>query len=98
VRAEEALEAMGMAYVELLHDREALLGQLQAHAAAVNDPAVREAVRQGFAELYEFVAGASLASDEEIQAWLAHGCCSTSSRRWTPSASTPRGARAARAS
>lgn len=70
---EEALEAMGTAYVELLADRTALLGQLQAQAAAVNDPVVREAVRRGFAELYEFVAGVSRASDEEIQAWFAHG-------------------------
>src|SRR4051812_15274822 len=73
VPPEQALEAMGAAYAELLRDRDALLGQLQAHAAAVNDPAVREAVRRGFADLYEFVAGASLASDEEIQAWFAHG-------------------------
>jgi len=65
--------AMGEAYATLLADRTALLGQLQAHAAAVNDPAVREAVRRGFANLYEFVARASLASDEEIQAWFAKG-------------------------
>ena len=64
---------MGEAYAELLADRDALLGQLQAHAAAVNDPAVREAVRRGFARLYEFVARASRAGDDEIQAWLAHG-------------------------
>src|SRR3954447_23552223 len=70
---EEALERMGKAYVELLADRTALLGQLQAHAAAVNDPAVRDAVRRGFADLYEFVAGVSDASGEEIQAWFAHG-------------------------
>jgi AcrR family transcriptional regulator len=69
----EVLPAMGEAYAGLLSDRTALLGQLQAHAAAVNDPAVREAVRRGFADLYEFVAGASRASDEEIQAWFAHG-------------------------
>jgi AcrR family transcriptional regulator len=71
--APEPLEAMGKAYVALLEDRTALLGQLQAHAAAVNDPAVRDAVRRGFAELYEFVAGVSQGSDEEIQAWFAHG-------------------------
>src|SRR4051794_13961219 len=70
---EEALEAMGAAYVELLADRTALLGQLQAHAAAVNDPVVRDAVRRGFARLHDFVAEASRASDEEIQAWFAHG-------------------------
>ena len=69
----EVLPAMGEAYAELVADRDALLGQLQAHAAAVNDPAVREAVRRGFARLYEFVARASRAGDDEIQAWLAHG-------------------------
>jgi AcrR family transcriptional regulator len=71
--AEDPLEAMGKAYAELLADRTALLGQLQAHAAAVNDPVVRDAVRRGFAELYEFVAGASRASGDEIQAWFARG-------------------------
>jgi AcrR family transcriptional regulator len=71
--AEDPLEAMGKAYGELLADRTALLGQLQAHAAAVNDPVVRDAVRRGFAELYEFVAGVSRASGDEIQAWFAQG-------------------------
>jgi len=70
---EEVLGAMGQAYVELLADRDALLGQLQAHAASVNDPAVRDAVRRNFADLYEFVARASLASDEQIRAWFAQG-------------------------
>ena len=69
----DVLGAMGEAYFELLADRTALLGQLQAHAAAVNEPAVREAVRRGFAELYEFVARTSLASGDEIQAWFAKG-------------------------
>jgi AcrR family transcriptional regulator len=70
---QDVLEAMGSAYVELLEDRTALLGQLQAFAGAVDDPAVRDAVRRGFAEMYRFVAGASLASDEEIAAWFARG-------------------------
>ncbi|HEY3019290.1 MAG TPA: TetR/AcrR family transcriptional regulator [Solirubrobacteraceae bacterium] len=69
----EVLPALGEAYAGLLADRDALLGQLQAHAAAVNDPAVRDAVRRGFARLYEFVAQASLASDEEVQEWFARG-------------------------
>jgi AcrR family transcriptional regulator len=70
---EDVLEAMGAAYAELLEDRTALLGQLQAFAGAVNDPVVRDAVRRGFADLYEFVAGASRASGEEIAAWFAKG-------------------------
>ena len=70
---EGVLEAMGKAYGELLEDRTALLGQLQAFAGAVNDPAVRKAVRRGFANLYEFVASASQAGDEEVAAWFARG-------------------------
>jgi AcrR family transcriptional regulator len=70
---EDVLEAMGSAYADLLADRDALLGQLQAQAAAVNDPTVREAVRRGFAALYEFVARRSLASDDQVRAWFAQG-------------------------
>jgi hypothetical protein len=34
---------------------------------------VREAVRRGFAALYEFVARRSLASDDQVRAWFAQG-------------------------
>ena len=69
----DVLEAMGQAYVELLADRHALLGQLQAHAAAVTDPGVREAVRRGFAQMYDYVSSASGAGDDEVRAWFATG-------------------------
>jgi AcrR family transcriptional regulator len=71
--AEDPLAAMAAAYADLLEDRDALLGQLQGFAGAVNDPAVREAVRRGFAELYAFVARRSSASDDEVRAWFAQG-------------------------
>ena len=63
---------MGAAYGELLRDRDALLLQLQTHAAA-DDPEVREAVRRGFRGLYELVARRSGATDAELQRWFAHG-------------------------
>ena len=71
--ADDPLKAMGEAYADLLEDRDALLGQLQSFAAAVNDPVVREAVRRGFANLYEFVARRSLADEEQVRAWFAQG-------------------------
>lgn len=52
---EEKLHAMGMAYSELLEDRELLLVQMHSHAAAAEDEAIREAARQGFARLVELV-------------------------------------------
>ena len=58
-RGDEALEAMGQAYLALLGDRTRLLLQMQAYATC-DDPDVREAVQQGFGDLYtwcERVAG-----------------------------------------
>lgn len=66
------LAAMGAAYGELLRDRDALLLQLQTHAAT-DDPEIRDAVRRGFGRLYELVAQRSGATDEELQHWFAHG-------------------------
>ena len=54
-RGEEALEAMGNAYVErLLTDRTRLRAQMQAYAAC-DDPEIREAVRQGYGDLVAYV-------------------------------------------
>ena len=54
-RGEEALEAMGQAYVAMVTgDRTRLLAQLQAYAAS-DDPEVREAIRSGFGSLHLFV-------------------------------------------
>jgi AcrR family transcriptional regulator len=70
---EDVLEAMGHAYAELVADPTSLLVQQHSFAAAATDPAVREAVRDGFAQLYALVSGLSGASDEEVQAWFAQG-------------------------
>jgi AcrR family transcriptional regulator len=54
LRGEEALTAMGRAYMELLADRKKLLAQMQSYAAC-DDPDVRDAVRRGFRDLYSFI-------------------------------------------
>jgi AcrR family transcriptional regulator len=69
----DVLCAIGDSYLTLLSDRELLLGQLQAHAAAATEPAVRDAVRQGFAELFDFARRVSGATDDEVRDWFAHG-------------------------
>jgi len=52
---EEKLHAMGLAYSELLEDRELLLVQLHSHAAAAEDEALRAAARKGFERLLALV-------------------------------------------
>jgi AcrR family transcriptional regulator len=52
---EEKLHAMGIAYSELLEDRELLLVQLHSHAAAAEDETIRATARKGFARLVEIV-------------------------------------------
>src|SRR5690349_15009592 len=65
---EEVLPAIGLAYAELVSDRETLLVQLHSFTAAAADADVRDAVRHGFARLYDLIAQASGASDEEVRA------------------------------
>jgi AcrR family transcriptional regulator len=70
---EEVLPAIALAYAELVSDPDVLLVQLHSFAAAVTDPAVRDAVRDGFARLYELVSRESMAGDDLVQAWFAQG-------------------------
>ncbi|NSC19982.1 TetR/AcrR family transcriptional regulator [Streptomyces albus subsp. chlorinus] len=67
------LAAMGDAYSRLISDNDLMLIQLHAQAAAVSEPAVREAVRQGYARLVEYVRGASGGSDQQVQDFFARG-------------------------
>jgi AcrR family transcriptional regulator len=72
-RGEEALEAMGQAYVAMVAgDRTRLLAQLQAYAAS-DDPEVREAIRSGFGSLHLFVETVSGLDAETVAQWFAKG-------------------------
>jgi len=70
---EDKLHAMGMAYSELLEDRELLLVQMHSHAAAAEDDAVREAARKGFERLVELVERESGADAVEVGRFFATG-------------------------
>jgi hypothetical protein len=63
---------MGRAYIELLGDRDEILFQMQAHAAA-GDPGLREPVRKSFMRLVEDVRRTSGASEEVVVTFMAKG-------------------------
>jgi hypothetical protein len=64
---------MGEAYGELLHDRELLLVQMQQHAAAAADPAIRDAARAGFERLVALVERESGADPATVGSFFATG-------------------------
>jgi AcrR family transcriptional regulator len=70
---EEKLHAMGDAYAELLGDRELLLIQLHSHAAAAEDPTLRETARRGFERLVELVQGETGLDDAAVGSFFATG-------------------------
>jgi AcrR family transcriptional regulator len=72
-RGEEALEAMGRAYAEMvLDDRARLLIQMQAYAAC-DDPEVRETMRTGFGKLHLFVETVSGLPMDAVSQWFEKG-------------------------
>ena len=72
-RGEEALNAIGKAYEELLaSDRAYLRAQMQAYAAS-EDPEIAEVVRNGYGDLVTYVERVSGADEAEISAFFAHG-------------------------
>jgi AcrR family transcriptional regulator len=72
-RGEEALEAMGRAYVdELLVDRVRLRAQMQAYAAC-EDPDVEEVVRNGFGDLVTYVERVSGLPPAAVSKFFAKG-------------------------
>ena len=66
------LHSMGLAYMQLLSDRDLLRIQLQAYAAC-GDEDVRRVVREEFAATYAAVKKESRAPDAEIHAFFAEG-------------------------
>ncbi|MEU9881084.1 TetR/AcrR family transcriptional regulator [Streptomyces phaeochromogenes] len=70
---EAVLSSMGDAYARLISDNDLLLVQLHAQAAAVSVPAIRDAVRAGYARTVEYVRGASGGDDRQVQEFFAVG-------------------------
>ncbi len=70
---EDALHAMGMAYVELIRDPVNLLVQMHCFTAAAGDPEIRLVAQRGMRKVWETAAGASGASDEDLRKWIAMG-------------------------
>jgi len=70
---EDPMEAMGVAYLELMTDRELLTLQLHAQAASIEHEGLRDASRDGFRRLFEHVRADTDASDDDVRAFFAHG-------------------------
>ncbi|HSF62445.1 MAG TPA: helix-turn-helix domain-containing protein [Gaiellaceae bacterium] len=74
LRGEEALEAMGQAYGLILStDPVMLQSQLQMYAAALDDADVRQAVRDGYGDLYAYAERVSGASPKRLARFFANG-------------------------
>jgi AcrR family transcriptional regulator len=74
LRGEDALHAMGAAYGELLaNDPTMLQSQLQTYSAALDEPEVCEAVRQGYGDLYTYVEHVSGVSRARLARFFAMG-------------------------
>lgn len=73
LEGEEALAAMGQAYVELMQDPELLQVQLHGFAAAPADPDIARSCRRTFEVLAEVVNERTQLSDEELRAFFAMG-------------------------
>jgi AcrR family transcriptional regulator len=69
---EGRLVAMGDAYLTLLADRDEILFQMQAHAAA-GDPELREPIRNEFMRLFEDVRRMSGADQTRVVKFMAEG-------------------------
>jgi AcrR family transcriptional regulator len=71
-KGEEALRAMGDAYLQMLADRDLLLLQLHAYAAC-DDHEVRAATRRAFADLWRVVSDIAELPAEALVDFFAHG-------------------------
>ena len=69
---EERLDAMGQAYSALLENREEIMFQHQANAAA-GDPELREPIRRDFMTLFDDIGRISGASEERVWDFMASG-------------------------
>jgi len=72
LRGEQALEAMGVAYHQLLANRDLLLMQLHAYAAS-EDPDIRAVTRRAFTDLWRLVSETSGLPEERVALFFAKG-------------------------
>ncbi len=73
LEGEDALEAMGAAYVELMKDPELLQVQLHGFAAAPGDPDIARSCRRTFEVLAQVVIERTGLSDDELRQFFATG-------------------------
>jgi len=73
LHGEEALQAMGIAYSELLQDPELLQVQLHGFAAAPGDPDIAATCRRTFEVLWQLVDERTGISDDEIRQFFSMG-------------------------
>src|SRR5665213_1864102 len=73
LEGEEALAAMGAAYVELMQDPELLQVQLHGFAAAPGDPGIAATCRRTFEVLWHLVHERTGISDDEITMFFSMG-------------------------
>jgi AcrR family transcriptional regulator len=72
-RGKDALDAMGVAYIErLLTDRKRLQAQMQAYAAC-DDPEICAVVRAGYGDLVAYVERVSGLEPRDVSAFFAQG-------------------------
>jgi AcrR family transcriptional regulator len=71
-RGQEALDAMGAAYQELLVDRTRLRAQMQAYAAC-DDPDICEVVRNGYGDIVAYVERVSGLPPADVARFFANG-------------------------
>ena len=69
---DDAKDAMGYAYGELLADRALLLTQMHAYAAS-DDPDIRAATTAGYRRLWQFAAAATGMTDEALVLFFSTG-------------------------
>jgi AcrR family transcriptional regulator len=72
LRGEDALAAMGDAYLTMLTDRSLLLMQLHAYAAC-DDEAIRTATRRAFSRLWQTVSDAADMPTEDLVGFFGQG-------------------------
>ena len=70
---EERLEAMGRAYRQLLEERDEIVVQMQSHAAAAGDPALRDSARREFLCVIDHVERVAGVSRERALEFVAGG-------------------------